>query len=449
MQTYKDTYREHYRALTTLGVPIVFGQVGNILLGFADTLMIGHHSMIELAAASFINTMLTLVIIFSQGFSMGLTPLVGNAFGRGEHQKTGQILRSALSANSVLALVLLAVMAVFYSCLGLMGQPAELLPYMRPYLIVNILSIPFICWLNTFKQFFDAITMTKVSMYVLLTGNIMNIGANYLLIYGPGPMPELGLVGAGIATLFSRIFMVCCFVAMLWRKRFVTYRKALAQSTTERSVFNRLNALGWPLAFQLGMETAAFSLTAVIVGWIGTTALAAHQIMLTISQLFYMVYYGMAAAIAVRVSHFAGTGNLAAISHTSKAGFHLILAIAFTIAIPVFLLRNHMGAWFTDDPEVCTSVANTVIILIIYQFGDGLQCTYANALRGVSCVKPMMYIAFFSYFIISLPLSYIFGIRLGLGLPGIWAAFPVCLTCAGLLYYIAFRHHLRRMAHGA
>ena len=129
----------------------------------------------------------------------------------------------------------------------------------------------------------------------------------------------------------------------------------------------------------------------------------------------------------------------AAVRATAAAGFRIILLIACVVAVPIFMLRGQLSLWFTDSREVCSLVAAAVVPLIAYQFGDGLQCTFANALRGIAHVRPMMLIAFFSYFVVSLPLGWLLGIRLGLGLVGIWWAFPVCLTCAGALYYLAFR----------
>lgn len=432
-------YSPHYRALISLGVPIVIGQIGNVILGFADTLMIGRHSMVELAAASFINTMFVLVVVFAMGFSYGLTPLVGSMFGRGEKRGIGMMLRNSLAANSVLAVILLAVAVAFYFNLHRMGQPEELLPYMRPYLLVNIASLPFVCWFNAFKQFFDGITDTRVPMMVIFGGNIMNVAGNYVLIYGAFGMPELGLLGAGISTMASRIMMFAAFVLVFFmRKRYRAYRDGFVSSRVCRSSFRRLNSLGWPVAMQLGMECAAFSLSAIFVGWIGVTALAAHQVTLTASQLLYMVSSGMAAAIAVRVSYFNGQADRTAVRDAAFAGFHLIMVIVFVLSVPVLLLRDTFSYWFTDSAAVCALVSQTVIPLIAYQFGDGLQYTFANALRGIACVRPLIWIAFFSYFVVSLPLGWFLGIRLGWGLTGIWWAFPVCLMCAGVLYLICF-----------
>ncbi len=443
MNTVFKRYLPHYKALVRLGVPIVVGQIGVVILGFADTLMIGHHSMEELAAASFVTTMFTLLLIFAMGFSYGLTPLVGAMFGRGERRGIGSMLRNSLSANTVLAVILLAVALLFYANIHRLGQPEELLPHMRDYLMVNIVSLPFLCWGNAFKQFYDGITDTKVPMAVILGGNILNVFGNWVLIYGKLGMPELGLLGAGLSTLFSRIVMVAAFAAVFFFvKRYRTYRQSLLSSRSDKASFRRLCALGLPVAMQLGMETAAFSLSALFVGWIGVTALAAHHVMLTASQLLYMVSSGMAAAVAGRVSYFNGQHDMTAVKDAAYSGFHVIMVIAAVLSLPVFLLRGEFSYWFTDSREVCVLVSHTVIPLILYQFGDGLQYTFANALRGIACVKPMIWIAFFSYFVVSLPLGYFLGIRMGYGLVGIWSAFPVCLLCAGVLYFACFKRKL-------
>lgn len=445
MRLFIERYSQHYKAILSLGLPIVVGQIGNVILGFADTLMIGHHSMHELAAASFVTTMFLLLVVFAIGFSYGLTPVVGNMFGRGENNKIGGIVRNSLATNVVLCAILMVLSVAFYMNIHHLGQPEELLPYMRSYLLVNIISLPFICFFNTFKQFFDGITETKMPMYVILGGNVFNVIGNYLLIYGVCGFPEMGLLGAGISTLVSRILMFAALVAVFFCcRKYRIYRDGFIDGQINKRDFYRLNALGWPVAMQIGMETAAFSLSAIFVGWMGTVALASHQIMLTVSQLLYMINVGMAAAVAVRVSYFHGQRDLSAVKDTAYAGFHLLMVIALVISIPIFLLRHDISYWFTDSKAVCMLVSQTILPLIAYQFGDGLQYTFANALRGMSCVRPMIYIAFLSYFVISLPLGYFLGITLGYGLFGIWCAFPVCLTCAGVLYFICFKRKLNQ-----
>ena len=189
----------------------------------------------------------------------------------------------------------------------------------------------------------------------------------------------------------------------------------------------------------MGMETASFSLATIMIGWIGTAALAAHQIMCTVGQIGFMMYYGMAAAVAVKVSNYLGAENTPDIRRSANAGFHLILAMALIASSMIFLLRNHIGALFIDDSEVTVLVASLAVPFILYQFGDGLQCNFSNALRGIADVKPVMIYAFIAYFVISLPAGYLFGFVFDWGLTGVWMSFPFGLTSAGAMFYLRFR----------
>lgn len=440
-----NTYKEHYKALIFLGLPIVIGQIGVIVLGFADTLMIGHHSTLELGAASFVNNVFNLAIIFSTGFSYGLTPIVGGLYGTHQFAPAGQALRNSLLANLMVALLLTLCMTVLYLNVGNLGQPEELIPLIKPYYLVLLASLVFVMLFNGFKQFTDGITDTKTAMWILLGGNVMNIIGNYLLIYGKAGLPELGLLGAGISTLFSRIMMVVVFVLIFLNSpRFAPYKAGFYGRGWSKTVFRRLNALGWPIAFQMGMETASFSLSAVMIGWLGTIALASHQVMLAISQFTFMMYYGMGAAVAVRVSNFNGQHDIVNVRRSAYAGFHLMMALGAVLSLIVFLCRNYLGGWFTDSPEVAAMVTSLIFPFLIYQFGDGLQITFANALRGIADVKLMMLIAFIAYFLISLPVGYLCGFVFHWGIVGVWMAFPFGLTSAGLMLWLRFRHQTNR-----
>ena len=277
MRNIYSIYKEHYKALISLGLPIVIGQIGVIVLGFADTLMIGHHSTIELGAASFVNNVFNLVIIFSTGFSYGLTPIVGGLYGTHQYASAGQALRNSLLANLLVAFLLTIGMTVLYFNVGNLGQPEELIPLIKPYYLVLLASLVFVMLFNGFKQFTDGITDTKTAMWILLGGNVLNIIGNYILIYGKLGLPEMGLLGAGISTLFSRIMMVVVFIIVFMRSpRFLRFKLGFYRLGWSKAIFGRLNSLGWPIAFQMGMETASFSLSAVMIGWLGTIALASH-----------------------------------------------------------------------------------------------------------------------------------------------------------------------------
>lgn len=418
----------------------MIGQLGIIILSFADTMMVGRCGTAELAAASFVNNMFNLVIVFSTGFSYGLTPLVGNHYGRGECSSVGRMLKNGLTVNAVAALGLMMLMSVLYFNIHRLGQPVELLPLMRPYYIVLLISLLPVLLFNAFKQFADGITDTVTAMFVLLGGNVLNIFLNWVLIYGKLGAPAMGLLGAGVATLTARVAMLLCFVLVFFKaKRYRPYVRGFHESRINRPDFVLLNKMGMPVGLQMGMETASFSLSTIMVGWLGTVALAAHQVMLTVGQLGFMMYYGMAAAVAVKVSNYHGQNDIAAVRTTASVGFRIILVMAAMVSVPLLLFRNSIGFMFTDSAEVAAMVASLVIPFVVYQFGDGLQCNYSNALRGISDVKMVSIYAFIAYFIVSLPSAYLFGFIFGWGLTGIWLSFPLGLTTAGLLFYLRFR----------
>lgn len=418
----------------------MIGQLGMIILGFADTMMVGHHSTTELGAASFVNNIINLVIITATGFSYGLTPIVGGLFGREELPQAGRALRSALLANLMAGAIMMAALGILYFNIGNIGQPKELLPYIKPYYLVLLASIPFVMLFNAFKQFTDSITETRTSMWILLSGNLLNIIGNYVLIYGKAGMPEMGVVGAGVATLLSRVVMVALFLfVFLSRKKMRPYREGFFVLGWSRQLVRRLVSLGTPIALEMGMETASFSLSIIMVGWLGTIALASHQVMITISQFTFMVYYGLGAAVAVRTSYFNGQDDRDNVRHTVVAGLQVMVALELLLSGIIFLLRNHIGGWFTDSAEVSSTVISLMVPFFIYQFGDGLQINYANALRGIADVKPLMVIAFIAFFVISLPVGYFCGFVLNFGLVGVWMAFPFGLTSAGVMMWYRFK----------
>ena len=418
----------------------MIGQLGMIILGFADTMMVGHHSTTELGAASFVNNIINLVIITATGFSYGLTPIVGGLFGREELPQAGRALRCALLANLMAGAIMMAALGILYFNVGNIGQPKALLPYIKPYYLVLLASIPFVMLFNAFKQFTDSITETRTSMWILLTGNLLNIIGNYVLIYGKAGMPEMGVVGAGVATLLSRVVMVALFLfVFLSRKKMRPYREGFFVLGWSRQLVRRLVSLGTPIALEMGMETASFSLSIIMVGWLGTIALASHQVMITISQFTFMVYYGLGAAVAVRTSYFNGQDDRDNVRHTVVAGLQVMVALELLLSGIIFLLRNHIGGWFTDSAEVSSTVISLMVPFFIYQFGDGLQINYANALRGIADVKPLMVIAFIAFFVISLPVGYFCGFVLNFGLVGVWMAFPFGLTSAGVMMWYRFK----------
>ena len=440
--SYFSQYKEHYSSIIKLGVPIVIGQLGVVFVGLADNIMVGQYNTLDLAAASFVNSVFNIPILFGLGFAYGLTPLVGQFFGRRDKFKIGQLLRNSLLVNGCMGVLLTLIMFIVYMNIDSMKQPEEIVPLIRPYFLLQLASLIFVMLFNSFKQFADGITDTKTPMYIMLSANVVNIIGNYILIYGKLGIPAMGVTGAGISTLVSRILMLVAFAILFYRhnhyrRYFVGYRR----SNYNRPDFLILNKMGMMVGIQMGLETALFSITGVMIGWLGSIALAAHQVVVSLSTLGFMIYYGVGAAISVRVSNYYGQGDIANVRKTAVAGFHLILCLALTASLGFILSRSSIGYLFTTSEEVIAVVKQLMIILVFYQFGDTLQITYANALRGIGDVTSMAVISFIGYLLIAMPVCYICGFMLNWGITGVWVGYPVGLTLTGALlcarfYYI-------------
>ena len=442
-------YREDYSATIKIGVPIVLGQLGIVVVGLVDNIMVGHFSTSDLAAASFVNSVFNIPILFGMGFSYGLTPLVGQFVGRGDKFRVGGLLRNSLLANFMIGLFLSVAMGIMYLNVHRMGQPEELLPLIRPYFLLQLTSLVFVMMFNSFKQFADGITDTKTSMWIMLSANLLNIIGNSLLIYGVWGLPALGLTGAGISTLASRIFMFVAFAILFFRKQ--SYRRYLVgyhRTTYNTGDLKVLNRMGMMVGLQMGMETALFSISGVMIGWLGTVPLAAHQVVASISTLGFMVYYGVGSAVSIRVSNFFGRGDIAGVRRATLAGTHLLGLLAISVSVFFLLVREHIGWLYTSSEDVVNLVAVLMVILVFYQFGDSLQIIFANALRGVADVTSMAVISFIGYFVIALPVSYVCGFVLVLAIVGIWVDYLVSfMLTAGMMCWL-FYHFLRYIGYG-
>lgn len=439
------TYKSHICALVTLGIPIIIGQLGNIAQAFADTIMVGQYGTDELSAAGFTNNVFNLVIYFLIGFSYSTTPIVGSHFGRRQYSEAARTLKESLVMNLLVCTGIIALMTVLYFNLHRLGQPEEIMPLIRSYYIVVLVSLPFMSVFNSLKQFCDAVGDTRSPMWVMIGGNMVNIVGNYLLIFGKCGCSELGLVGAGVATLLSRILMsVAILTIVLFTNKYAAYRDGIRLGVTRLGMLH-LSRVGLPVSLQMSMEAGSFNICAVMMGWLGTSALAAHQIMCTVGSLCFMVYYGIGAAAAVRISHFRGRGEWREVRRTSFVAFGLTLFAGVVLASSIYIFRMPLTRAFTTSDAVVATVMPIILPLMLYQLGDSMQTVFANSLRAIEDVKMMMFYAFVAYIIVSIPFSYIFAFPLGGGAAGVWYGFPFGLTTAGVLFFMRFDKRTRQM----
>lgn len=432
--------RPYFGKLSKLAGPIIVGQIGVVLVSFVDTFMVGHYGVNELAAASFVNNVTMILIIAGLGFAMGLSPLVSDAVGRGNRFKAGALLKAGLKTNGILAFLVALILSIIYFNLDKMGQPAVLMPLIKNYFIIVSFSILTTFIFNTFKQFTDATMNTSVSMIIIITSNIINIIGNYVLIYGKAGFPELGLMGAGISTFIARLYAVIAMTLyFLNSSKMSEYKKGFRYSRENKIMMKDISRIGMPVCIQMLMESASFSLIIIMVGWLGTTELAAHQVMATISQLCFTFYIAVGNATSILISNYNGQGMKDSILSIANTGYIFILCITIISNGFILISFNELVSLFTDSANVKDMTSLILLPFVLSQFGDGLQICFSNSLRGIQQVKPILPIAFISYIIISLPVSYLLGFIFEMGLRGIWFGYPISLTFAGILYYLTFR----------
>lgn len=417
--------KQNILSLSHLGLPIVIAQLGTIAQSFADTSMIGQYGTLELSSAGFVNNVFNLLIFFVLGLSYSTTPVVGSLWGQGRKDDARRALNNSLVVSTIGSAVLLLFLAVVYLNLDNLGQPSELMPYIRPYFITLTLSVPFIAVFNSFKQYSDATGDTRTPMWVMLISNVVNVVGNYILIF----VCDMGLLGAGIATLLSRIFMA----VWMWLK------VGIGRGYDAKGIMY-LTRKGLPISVQLCLEAGSFNVCALFMGWIGANALAAHQVMCVVGSLCFMVYYGIGAAAAVRISHYRGLKDMNGVRETAYVALGMTAFIGFLITVGVLLTHRLLFSVFTTNEEVIAILVSMLPAFAAYQFGDLTQTIFANCLRAIEDVKSMMVSAFISYILISIPCAYVFAFPLGMGAAGIWWSFPIGLTTAGVLYYYRFSH---------
>lgn len=441
------TYRTQYGVSLKLAYPVMVGQLGQILVSVADSIMVGKFlGTIPLAAISLAVSILIIPMVFAIGVAFGLTPLIAGADGKDDPAEAVKYFKNGLVLNSVLGLIVYGVLAIFAQFAHLLGQDERVVSEAMPYLhIVGFSIVPMMAFF-AFKQFAEGLSDTKAGMRVSLVANLLNILLNYPLITGWGPFPELGLAGAAVSTLGTRFLMVAGMAIYIRKhKKFATYWSHWRSTEiTWRSIRDIL-AIGVPSGLQLVFEAGAFAMSGVIVGMIGPVQQAAHQIALNIASVSYMMVSGLGAAATIRVGNQLGKRDIPMLRLAGQSLFHLTLAMMVLTMMLLIGLRNFLPEFYSSDPEVLQYTAVLMIAAGIFQLPDGLQATTLGALRGVQDVNIPTIIAFVAYWVIAVPMCYYLGITEKMGPLGVWIGLTIGLVLASIALYWRFQHKVRRI----
>lgn len=415
----------------------MMSQLGHMLVGVADSMMVGQLGREQLGAVSLVNSIFSIILMFGIGVSYAMTPLVAEADGNKNLKQASTWLKHGLVINLLVGTILFALVSAAVPLVPYLGQPEMVVFYTIPYLLVVTVSmVPFMVF-QAFKQFAEGLSFTKQAMYITIGANLVNVFLNYGLIFGAMGFPELGVVGAGWATLISRVLMLLAIAWYVWKsKHFTDYWRLFGRVKIQLEKAKRMLKLGVPIGFQYIFEVSAFSMAAIMCGWLGTTALAAHQIAINLASITYMTATGIAAAATVRVGNQIGKGDFVVLKEVVNTSYFMGIGFMALCALVFILFRYQLATLYIDDPEVLGLAASLLIIAAFFQIFDGAQVVGLGALRGMSDVKIPTIITLFAYWIFSLPMGYVCAFYFDLGAFGIWIGLLTGLGSAALMLYV-------------
>lgn len=438
--------KEHFRANTTLAVPVMLSMLGQVMTGVADSIMVGWTGATPLAASSFANVFFTIPLFFGVGVSYAITPLVAEADGSGNRSRINEVLKNGTFINLTTGLLLVGFIFAIEPLLRFLNQPEEVATLAIPYLSIVAVSILPTMVFQTYRQFAEGLHDTRIAMIIVIGSNLLNVLLNYLLIFGKLGFPELGLNGAGWATLISRVVMgLSMFLYVYYAPKFRSYRDGFSVSGYSKKLINQMLHIGIPAGSQFIFEAGAFGFSAIMMGWFGTTALAAHQIAINLATISYMTTSGLASAATIRVGHFLGKKNKPQLS--TAAYTLIIMALGLMVAWAVLFIagRYFLPTLYISDEAVITMTGTLLIIAGFFQLSDGMQVVCAGALRGLQDVKIPSLLIFVAYWVIALPLGYYLAFSLEVGPEGIWYGLLIGLTLVAGALFIRLRNLMQKV----
>ncbi len=436
----------HLQRNFTLAYPVMLSQLGHVMVGVADSAMVGRLGPEPLAAAALGNVIFYLLFTFGMGVSYAITPLVAAADGEGDKQQIGRVLNNGFLINLITGVIIFSVVVLGSGVLYHLDQDEGVVRMAVPYLkIITLSIIPFMIF-QTFRQFAEGLSLTRQAMYITISANVINVGLNYLFIFGKGGFEPMGLDGAGWATLISRVLMAAGMVGFIlfWR-RFKPYWREFGIKKYSKALISRLLGIGIPAGLQFTFEVGAFGVTAIMIGWFGAEALAAHQIAINLASITYMVATGLAASATIRVGNQLGRKDIPQLRMAAFTIFGMVIILMTFSAVIFIALRNYLPYFYISDVEVVAIAAPLLVIAGLFQLSDGLQVVALGALRGMEDVKIPTVFTFVAYWVLGIPLGYYLGFVRGLGPEGVWYGLLVGLSVVAITLCIRFQRFTKRL----
>ncbi|MEO6901821.1 MAG: MATE family efflux transporter [Bacteroidia bacterium] len=438
---FSKNYFENYKVTFLLAYPVILSQLGHIMVGVVDTAMVGKIGTLEQAAVALSNGLYTIVLVFGLGVSYGVTPLVAAADSTNNYKENRSLLKHSIVINTLIGVLLFLLLLMISPILNLFDQKKEVVALAIPFLNVMMLSMIPLCIFSGFKQFIEGLSYTRIAMVITIGASILNILLNYLMIFGHWGIPEMGLMGACWASFISRVAMaIAMFLYVYYNKTFKIYWQDLDFRILSKTLTKKILKIGVPSGLQWVFEVGAFAFAVILIGWIGPKAQAAHLITLSLAAITYMMASGLSAATTVRVGNQLGINSEEGVRTAAFSSFIMVLAFMGITAICFISFRFYLPSLFTNDEDVINLSASLLVIAAFFQLSDGIQVVALGALRGVKDVKIPTLITFFAYWIVGLPMSYVFAFVLKLGALGVWCGLFLGLTTAAILLFLRFNY---------
>ena len=433
----------------------MLGMLGHTFVAFADNVMVGQLGTAELAAVSLGNSFVFIAMSLGIGFSTAITPLVAEADSANNISQGKNAFKHGLILCTLLSVLLFLIILLLKPLMYYMDQPKEVVELAIPYLNYVALSLIPLIIFQALKQFSDGLSNTKYPMYATILANVINIVLNYLLIFGSFGFPKLGIVGAAIGTLFSRIIMVY-FLWMIFKSKdkFRPYITNFNFKKIEQKISAKLFNLGFPSALQMFFEVGVFTAAIWLSGVLGKNPQAANQIALNLSSMTFMVGIGLSVAAMVRVGNQKGLNDFISLRRIAFSIFFLTFIIEIIFASFFLIFRDWLPTLYidgdtlvniNDNKEVVLIASKLLLVAAFFQIFDGLQVAILGALRGLQDVKIPAFITFISYWIVGFPVSYYLGLYTSLESVGIWIGLFTGLFVASILLYIRFNYLSKKL----
>lgn len=418
----------------------MLSQLGHVMMGVVDSMMVGHVGAVPLAASSLANVAFNVILLFGIGVSYAITPLVASAHGEDDARKISDVLKHGLAINIINSFILVVIVIASKNILYHIDQPEDVVVEAIPYLSVITFSIIPTLIFQTFRQFTEGLSRTRIAMVAVIGSNIIHVPLNYIFIFGHLGLPAMGLVGAGWATLISRGIMAIGIALYVYSKDFKKYRHGFSFGNYSKSLVSKMLNIGLPAGAQFIFEVAAFDMSAVMMGWLGTKTLAAHQIAINLATISYMTTSGLASAATIRVSNELGKKDFTTLRTVAFTLLWLAIAIMFLWGLLFVFGKNFLPEFYVSDAEVITIASPLLIIAGFFQLSDGIQVVCLGALRGLHDVKIPSLFIFIAYWVIGLPLGYWLAFKMNWDATGVWVGLLIGLTLTATA--MVWRFHL-------